>query len=208
MPKVPPSPPPPPSYPAFPTTGTLDSFDRPNENPASGWTSPVVPARPDGVKIDGGRLAPAVDYSEYSACLNESECGPDSEAYVTLASTHLSVAPTVYLFLRINDPGGNACNGYACRVEYGYMAGYRIFRIDNGTPSQIAAGPVGTPLLAPGQSLGFAAVANRLVVYRQVNGQWNGALEATDNTYAGTGLIGVGGYGYPHHLDNFGGGGR
>src|SRR5690348_743920 len=121
---------------SFPTTGILDNFNRPDEDPATGWTkdpnSAFVPVRvvSNTLRIQSGH---GTSFSwNYNDAGNGS--GPDAEAYVTVAGGTLTDALRVGL--RIGN-GTQPRDGYYLSVASGNT--WSFLRITAGGTNTLSA---------------------------------------------------------------------
>ena len=196
---------------AFPANGVLDDFNRANENPlANGnWTIGVLSTDVD-LQINTNTMALTSDpATRNSAYWSASQFGPDAEAYITgdvmdqsqTASTHY-----VEVCVRLASPDTAGVDGYCARFsDIGDTI--RIFRLDNGTFTQLGADI--SQAITNSDSVGLSAVGSTLEVWQKaVAGSWTSRGTRTDSTYSAAGYISVGGVGFSGNTpyDNFGGG--
>jgi len=187
----------------FPSSGILDNFNRANEAPlANGnWTCPA--------QTGAGTLS--LTSNQVNSTFGSADCywsastfGPDSEAFVTI-STIDNVCSA--LFLRANNLNSTSLNGYwyeYCGVSGASNDTFTIYRIDNGSCTNIAAG---TQEVASGDSIGAGAIGSSLkMYYKAAAGSWTSVVNVSDATYSGSGRIGLHTENTTFRLDDFGGG--
>jgi len=190
-----------------PVTGLLDDFNRPDNlgPPSSSWSQMgFAGSGSNQLQIVSGQVTGMVgSTADY---WNVQQFGPDSEAWVTIATKPAGDLEQVSLGLRLQNPGSATGNGYQ-GYFYNRTPGtdeYKIWKRVNGVGSLLAA--VVGPELQPGDQLLFRAVGSTLDLWVGHAGSWTKALTATDTTYTGSGFLGLSTRNNVVRLDNFGGG--
>lgn len=174
---------PPPTIPTPPLTPILDSFNRADENPATGWTAfPGV----EGVRVLSTKFAAGTTTAQNGAYFNTAMTGPNQEVYITISTLPVNLGSTV-IYAR-NDPsgGGTVGNNYALRHS----------RID-GTSDQIFISrhdaSVATTLatysqdLSAGDAIRMRCVGSTIEAWVRVSNVWTMLGSVTDVKYDGTG---------------------
>jgi hypothetical protein len=188
---------------AFPTTGILDNFNRADENPlANGtWTCPSQTGA-GGLSLTSNQANST--FGSADCYWSPSTFGPNSEAFVTIT---VPSGVCVALHLRLNNPNSSSLNGYWyewCGVAGAGNDTFTIYRIDNGSFTSIAAG---TQEVSSGDSIGAEAIGSSLkMYYKAAAGSWVQVVSVTDNTYSGSGRIGLHLEDTTERADDFGGG--
>jgi hypothetical protein len=194
---------------AGPVTPLLDSFARANNAgpPGPNWTHMVVSSTSSNNDLFitnqqvTGRSGSNADY------WNQQAYGPNSEAWVTVASKPTVDLDPVVLGLRFQNPGGSNASGYQGYYIYRSSQAdqYRIISRSNGTTSTTLASTTG-PTLNPGDELLLRAIGTTLELWRMDAGAWTRMLSATDATYQGAGYLNLTARNGNVRLTNFGGG--
>lgn len=192
--------------PSFPTQGILDTFTRANENPLSDggkWTCPYL--SPLSLQIVSNQ-AVGQTTSDSGCFWNNATFGPETEAYVTVATLPPSGA-SVLLTAR-QDTG--SVNGYAVFMcisgSCDFGVGWTIVRIDAGGPTVLATN---AGVISAGDSIGMLIKGSTITAFKKSGGVWSSVFSTTDSTYSAAGNIGVNvesGGGTTAALTNFGGG--
>lgn len=200
---------PPPPAPSFPTTAILDSFNRADENPASGWNGNTYGGGTHtNIQVVLSR-AKGTSASQKFAAYRSAAYGPNQEAYVTIAQKPAGENKSVvWLDLRLQEAGTSGVDGY--ELELRNKSGtdtVEVFRITNGT--FINLGSIVSQEYDQGDGLGASIVGNTITLYRKPQGgDWVQVTTRTDTTYTQAGQIGVGGGSTSDGtiIDDFGGG--
>ena len=113
---------------------TIDNFDRLNENPLSDagrWTNGVIGSGETGLYIPNNWLACSRS-TTCTAWRNSAQYGPDSESWARIA-TLPGTANSVRLYVRIQQPGSTAADGYELRtIQQAGTDQVLLERVDNG----------------------------------------------------------------------------
>lgn len=189
---------------AFPTTGVLDPFNRGDSSTlGASWTAPVYVGDGD-LEVSSNQARAAAAYEYCDDYWNVSSPGPDSEAYVTLA-TLPGTDNIIYLFARLQSPGTSGLDGY--EVDYAQRSGtdqVYVYRIDDATFTQLGA--TVNQEFSAGDGLGMEVIGSTIRALRRSGGTWAELASRTDSTYASAGRIGFGIRNTTGRVDDFGGG--
>lgn len=174
---------------AFPTTSLVDDFNRADTGPppSSNWTGPIISGN-DGYKVVSNQATPnTVACSDY---WNAATFGPDTEAYVTVASS--ADGDYTELFVRLAPVGPN---GYLARFRRADAnPGYTnfIYRCDSGSFTQLTTGTDNSAAFSANDKLGVEIIGTTITMYRFHSGAWTAGIQATgDATYSAAGNIGM-----------------
>lgn len=205
---------------AFPTNTTvLDNFNRADtgsiaSSPASGpynWASTGInSSNTTELGISSNQLYKANNAN--NAYINH-VFGPDTEVSVDASSPPGSGLYTV-LWARIQNPGSSSFDSYALvYINNGSDATWSLRRYNSSSMTQLAS--LNTPLIAPGDSLGFAVTGTgstvTLTAYQKSAGTWSTIGSVNDTsasriTSAGYIGIEIGDNTFSAKFDNFSGG--
>ena|SRR3990167_332429 len=177
---------------AFPTTGTLDNFNRADEDPLTGggnWGSVPVFVGYDLHRIISNQVASGGDTSVSSTTYWASATNANCEVWcdVPVAPAN-STDSYVSLMLRLAQPNSSA-DGYL--AEFLYDGTLTIYRIDNETLTALGAS-VDFGTFGNNDAVGFEASGSTLKAYYKASGgSWVEQLSRTDSTYGAGGFIGL-----------------
>jgi hypothetical protein len=186
----------------------LDDFNRPNNSgpPGPNWTPMPISntISSNTLYISGSQVT---GYANSNGDYWNTQFGPDSEVWLTVATKPTADLDPVTLGLRFQNPGLASASGYQAYF-INRSAGpdqYRIqVRGSNGVATILASAT--GPELNPGDKLLFRAVGSHLQFWRFDAGSWSLLLNATDSTYAGSGYLCISSRNSVVRLDDFGGG--
>ncbi len=182
---------------AFPTSAVLDTFNRANESPATGWTD-----GPDGgtygniqVVSNQGASVTTDAWSYWSA----STPGPDCEVY----GTYAAISAALELYCRMGPIGAASVDGY---VVVSDATNIRMMRMDNSVNTILGANIA--QALSAGDSFGMDIIGSTLNAYYKASaGSWGTSIgNRSDATYSSAGRLGVYMPNTTQRLDDFGGG--
>lgn len=171
----------------FPTTGLLDNFNRADSGTlGANWTNKVGAGDAAGLKIVSNHAEVVTAGSTNGAYWSVGTVGPDSEAYVTLASV-----PTggghAEVFARLVNAGGTF-SGYGIDMSgSGLMA---LYRWDAGANTQLGSG-YGPVTLTAGDAIGIECAGLWISSYYYTSGTWSQGDSSGDTTYPAAGHIGL-----------------
>jgi hypothetical protein len=180
------------SAPSFPTQGILDTFTRANENPLSDggkWTCAYFTA--NNLQLLSNAVKASTS-SDGSCEWNVTTFGPESEAYVTVATLSSTADATAILFVR----AASGTTGYllfVCQANDATCdagAGWAIIRLDSGLSSPVLLTSASSPISA-GDSIGLLVKGSTITGYKKTGGVWGSVLSTTDSTYSAAGNIGL-----------------
>ena len=181
----------------------VDNFDRLNENPLSDglrWTNGVVGSGESGLYIPSNWLACSRS-TTCTAWRNSAQYGPDSESWARIA-TLPGTANSVRLYVRIQQPGSSAADGYELRtIQQTGTDQVLLERIDNGT---IVTRLTILQELAVGDTLLLRAKGTTIEAWRNDGSSWTRIGLITDSTYGAAGYAGIGLRGTTGRLEDFG----
>lgn len=187
----------------FPSTPLLDTFNRADEDPVTGWTK--LFASDNDLKVLNNQLTGPINSRAVFDALTPAD---DQEVYVSVSAGSTSGGGSgnrLYLLLRITGQTSDDATGYYVSV---LAAVVRLYRIDSfSSLEELASFSLGVSLTV-GDRLGARVVGDLFEVWANIQGAgWQQIITATDSTYP-TGKIGlgVGTLGDELLLDNFGGG--
>lgn len=184
---------------ASPSTGILDTFNRANENPMSGWSHLYNSLAVVSNQAAGNNAV------ENVAVWNGGSYGPDVEAYVTIA-TKPGNGESVGVYARLQDTGSIATlDGYV--VSLTAQSGtdeVEIIRFTNAVP-QLLGSAISVEFNA-GDKLGIQIVDDTITAWRHDGSTWINLGSRTDSTYTGAGAFGMLIEGTTGRLEDFGGG--
>lgn len=190
---------------AFPTTGTLDDFNRANEQPVGGgWNAtPIYNPGIATLQIVANQLTR--DAGGISGQYWNTQFGPDMECYATLAA---DPQPIHILYVRAQNVGTTSLDGYVLTVFSDGSRRIRVSRETDGSDTLLDSFSESGAFSA-GDKIGISVVGSTITGYWNLGGAgWVQKVQATDTTYIGNGYIGVvieSGAG-TMGLDDFGGG--
>jgi hypothetical protein len=187
-------------------TGTLDNFDRANEDPLSNggaWGGALFNS--DQTLEVASNVAGGLD-STFSNSYYATSFGPDCECWCDIPT--IGASSSVFLYLRVAGQGGtNTVDGY--EVELNNSANtIALSRLDNEVGTQLGATTSFSP--ANGDSVGISAIGSTIEMWyidaSVAPGTWVSGGQRTDATYGAAGKIGVMLATTSDRIDNFGGG--
>ena len=182
---------------------TIDNFDRLNENPlsdASRWTNGVIGSAETGLYIPNNWLACSRS-TTCTAWRNSAQYGPDSESWARIA-TLPGTANSVRLYVRIQQPGSTAADGYELRtIQQAGTDQVLLERVDNGT---LVTRLTINQELAAGDTLLLRAKGTTIEAWRNDGSSWSRLGLVTDSTYGAGGYTGIGLRGTTGRLEDFG----
>ena len=182
---------------------TIDNFDRLNENPLSDagrWTNGVIGSAETGLYIPSNWLACSRS-TTCTAWRNSAQYGPDSESWARIA-TLPGTANSVRLYVRIQQPGSTAADGYELRtIQQAGTDQVLLERVDNGT---LVTRLTINQELAAGDTLLLRAKGTTIEAWRNDGSSWSRLGLVTDSTYGAGGYTGIGLRGTTGRLEDFG----
>lgn len=184
---------------SFPTTPILDTFNRANEDPATGWTDIGTP----GLAVVSNQLAQTAPAG--NAYFNTPCTSPDQEVYAQIA-VKPSAPNEIIMNVRRNPGGGGADEGYM--VWFITQAGTDQIQMRDPLDGILFTGNVE---LSVGDWFGMSAVGTLFTAwYHKVTTGWVALGSANDSMNDGTGnknkLSVYLGDDSTTKIDNFGGG--
>jgi len=182
---------------------TLDGFDRPNENPLSDggrWANGILGSGESGLTVSANALA-CTTTSTCTAWRQNALYGPDSEAWARI-TTLPGNGNGLRLYVRIQQPGSSAVDGYVLR--WAQQSGADQLLVDRLTNGVFANLLTLSPEIALGDTLLLRAAGSTLEVWRKNGGGWTRLGFVGDTVYAGAGYVGVGLRAKTGRLDDFG----
>ena len=179
----------------FPSTPILDDFNRPDEDPMTGWTDTGGGWEIVSNQMVQGGFDPA--NSRYDTQFNS-----DQEFYVTIVTASTTDNASISTYARLTTGWNGYSVGWLKKSGTDELV---INRLDSGVPTQLGA----TILLelGDGDKLGFRAVGSTIEAWTDTGGGWTLSGSRTDSTYSGaerTAFYGAGDTTWV--LDDFGGG--
>ena len=182
---------------------TIDYFDRLNENPLSDagrWTNGVIGSGETGLYTPNNWLACSRS-TTCTAWRNSAQYGPDSESWARIA-TLPGTANSVRLYVRIQQPGSTAADGYELRtIQQAATDQVLLERVDNGT---LVTRLTINQELAAGDTLLLRAKGTTIEAWRNDGSSWSRLGFVTDSTYSAAGYTGIGLRGTIGRLEDFG----
>lgn len=165
------------------TTPIRDSFNRANENPATGWTR-ITHFSSVNHQVVSNAVKAAAGSSVFDSYFTGLTAGPDCESYVqwTAKGSHQWVT------LRVANPGASTDGYYIELIDNGGGGNDDIViqRFDNSANTPLASGK-----LTIGSSGELRATIIGTVITAYVDNVQ--LLQTTDSTYTAAGFIGCGG---------------
>ena len=162
---------------------TVDSFDRANENPlAGGWTNGI--SSTGGVETGLFITANTLACSKTTTCTawrNTGQYGPDAESWARL-STLPGTGNAIRLYVRIQQPGSSAYDGYMLRTSQ--LAGTDQVFIDRIDNSAVVNRLTVNQELAAGDVLLLRAKGTLLEAWRNDGSGWSRLGVVNDPTYS------------------------
>lgn len=200
---------------AFPTTSVLDDFNRANGVLGSNWSdNPSNDGSDDFTIISNAAQTAVASLSGNAAWWTPRTFGPDQEAWVDIP-TGPSGLFEVFLYLRLTSPSASTSvlDGYKVFITgtaagASYSVDLSVFRIDNGTDTEISTTQTGLTFTA-GNGFGASIVGDTIQAYSGTGTSWSTfGSTRTDSTYSGRGFIGMALYEDTRTatFNNFGGG--
>lgn len=184
---------------AFPTTPILDTFNRADENPATGFTSVL-----NNIQVLSNQAgATSANHLVYYSA---STYGPDSECLLDLptkppGTSQCSVGAR---WVQVGSP--STLDGYSLVLTA--AAGtdsFAIQRVDNGVGTTL--GSAISQEVTNGDGMGIRCLGSVIYgFYRSGAGEWTELGNRSDSTYTAAGNIGLSGNSTTTRYDNFGGG--
>lgn len=186
---------------APPSTPVLDTFNRPDGPAGVNW-SVMNPASFAPLKIVANAAADSSTTSFAWSFWNAATFGPNTEAYVTIAS--YGATDTIRLGGRIAGAGTTSSSGYYVAVAPNGI--WSIIRIDGGPSTVLATGP--TQPLASGDRIAIQIVGSKIAALHGTPSGW-AAIMSYDSSndpirYTAAGKVAV--EFKSSTIDNFGGG--
>ena len=182
---------------------TLDGFDRPNESPLSDagrWANGIVGSGESGLNVTTNALACSRS-TICSAWRQNVQYGPGAEAWAKI-TTLPGNGNGVRLYVRLQQPGSSAADGYVLR--WTQQSGADQLLVDRMTNGAFTNRLTLSPEIALGDTLLLRATGSTLEVWRSSAGTWSRLGFVTDSTYAAAGYVGVALRGTTGRLDDFG----
>jgi hypothetical protein len=188
-------------YPSFPTTPVLDSAERADENPATGWTGPIYSAGNGALKVASNTLcAHAAPSSRYFNA--KGPFAADQEVYFTIAAEDAAWFFHVPFCLHGTLP--DTPNGYLLNVS-SQANTITVEKMANGAITAIGAAISQT--LANGDSVGARRWGTTIEVwYKAAAGIWTRLGTREDATYSVGGSLGMILLSTSQQFTNYGGG--
>ena len=181
----------------------VDNFDRPNENPLLDglrWTNGVIGSGESGLYIPNNWFACSRS-TTCTAWRNSAQYGPDSESWARIA-TLPGTANSVRLYVRIQQPGSAAADGYELRtIQQAGTDQVLLERVDNGT---LVTRLTINQELAAGDTLLLRAKGTTIEAWRNDGTSWARLGVVNDSTYSAGGYTGIGLRGTTGRLEDFG----
>ena len=181
----------------------VDNFDRLNENPLSDggrWSNGVIGAGESGLYIPNNWLA-CSRTTTCTAWRNATQYGPDSESWTRIA-TLPGTSNSLRLYVRIQQPGSSASDGYMLRtIQQTGTDQVLLERLDNGA---IVTRLTILQELAVGDTLLLRAKGTTIEAWRNDGSSWSRLGLVTDSTYSAAGYAGIGLRGTTGRLEDFG----
>lgn len=189
---------------AFPTTLLLDSFVRPNQSPiGSGWLGPTRPAPDaDQLKVASNQLAGISSPSNSNHSYWATSFARDQEGWIFVPVLPDS-GQGISITARIENPSTAGVSFY--QWTYTTDTGWRTFVV-TGDSYDLIGTPVATPVMAPGDGIGFQLQGNELRGFHFNGTSWNLIATTVDSTLNSPGFIGVEMTDTSPRGSNFGGG--
>lgn len=164
----------------------------------SGWTTPAYGNQ--ALLITAGQVGSNVA-GWGSGQWNAGTVGPDSEAFVTLATTGAN-GQEIGLHVR-DSASGSSRNNYQVNIVWNTGA-YILYRCTGTTFTNLKSG---TRTLAAGDGLGLQMIGTRLALWHKPGaGAWTEVDSVTNGDHTVAGSIGLEVFGNTARLDDFGGG--
>lgn len=195
---------------AFPTTSILDNFNRADGAIGGSWTAPMWTG--DGTpQISTNQLTGAANVGNYyDAYWNASSFGPDTEAYVTIATRgNAGNADELYIDVR-GTPG--TVTSYQLDIAMGSPNDtWQVIKTVSGAGSTLGATYTSQNISA-GDSVGIEVTGSSTVTiniyYKPSGGSWTLLFSRTDSTspITAAGRISIGVKNNIYRLDDYGGG--
>jgi hypothetical protein len=188
-------------YPYFPTTPVLDSAERADENPATGWTGPIYSAGNGALKVESNTLrAHAAPSSRYFNAQGPFDAY--QEVYFTIAAEDAAWFFHVPFCLHGTLP--DTPNGYLLNVS-SQANTITVEKMVNGTITSIGAAISQT--LANGDSVGARRWGTTIEIwYKAAAGIWTLLGTREDATYSVGGYLGMILLSTAQQFTNYGGG--
>ena len=184
-----------------PTTPVLDSFNRANGGAGPNW-SLIRPSGFAALNISGNAAVSAAAASFTWDYWNQATFGPDTEAYVTVAT--YGAADVIRIGARVTNAGTTSHSGYYAVISATGV--WSLLRIDAGVNTTLATGP--TQTLASGDKVAIRIVGTVVSALHFSGGTWQQVMSydtAGDATrYSSAGRLAV--EFKSSTLDDFGGG--
>lgn len=179
---------------AFPSVAALlDNFNRADgDGLGSNWTEPMV-STDTSSDLDissNGVISNAGSGVRSSAYWNAATFGPDVEAYVTYVNTPQTNRISE-VCARIHEFTSTSPDGYSVRNAAAATDVIRIFRLDDGTYTQLGADI--NQEFAGGDKLGIECIGDQIAAYRYnaVSLSWSQVGVRTEATYDTAGNVGL-----------------
>lgn len=162
----------------------VDTFNRADENPLSGWTR--AGSASEDLRVLSNLCAP--EASTECFAVYDAFSGADQDAQVDINA--LATSGDAGVLLRITTPGDITTNGYVVWCRAGDF--WTIRRITNGTFTTLVNKFDG-PKLATGDTLRATIVGDQIRGFIKKSGQsaWTLAVETTDSTHTAAGKAGL-----------------
>jgi len=167
----------------FPTLGVLDNFDRANATTVgAGWTLCYTYGGAGDWGISSNQLySPETDtWAVYY--FNASTYGPDTECYMTLATTAGDWTDSMNLFVRVQSPGSNF-DGYDVNYYFAQTGGgnhdwWTIEEITDHVTTAMGAGV--EDRITNGDKMGIEIIGRVITAYKYESAAWSAVLTRTD----------------------------
>lgn len=187
---------------AFPTTSVIDTFNRADASPATGWTTTAIFSGDQQVKTLTNTLTD-VSASLWCSSIYSSTgttFGADSEAYYTISANG---AP-IEVFIRIQNPATGSVNNYFAHMDCPTNS-LQLWKTVANAQTQLGSSVATTE--ANGDSVGVEAVGTSIGAYfKTAAGSWVSKIAQTDSAVSGVGCIGIAMQDSSAKIDDFGGG--
>lgn len=169
---------------AFPTVSVIDTFDRADENPLAGWTSPLYSGFGSAFKVEYNEATGAGPSP--NAYRTAETIGPDLQVYMTIAGAGSS-SNQITLSGRIANAGGSVDDYHVRFNRSGDVV--TIERADSGANTTLGANMSHT--LANGHKIGLEIVGTSISAYVDSGSGWVLLGTRTDSTHTAAGKVGL-----------------
>jgi chitodextrinase len=192
-----------PALPPVEPLPTIDSFNRPNENPLSDagrWSNGINGSAETGLRVASNRLA-CTRTTTCTAWRSNAQFGANVEVW-SRVTTLPGNGNQIRLLARVQQPGTTTYDGYMLRTNQ--LSGTdQVFleRVDNGA---LVNRLTISQNLTAGDTLLLRVTGSTLQAWLKRGTTWSLLGSVVDATYGGPGYVGVGIRGKTGRLDDFG----